>query len=137
MQILNSFGCLSPFLVWVQLRSVGMEGYKWLLLACLVLTRTGDLSWDSVSLGTYRFNIRVIISHLSEQAWAKYVATQAPEQVPSGHAGGRLACDWLDILGFIVCSILALIFHCLLSYMLPLRGKGELKDIIFSVNQID
>lgn len=57
--------------------------------------------------------------------------------VPSSRAGGTLLHGWSDTSGSQVCSACALIFHCLLSCMFPFWGKGELKDSIFSVNQVD
>lgn len=51
-------------------------------LLCMIVKRTGDLSWVSISLGTYRLNIKVIISHLSWQAWAECGTTKIPEGSP-------------------------------------------------------
>lgn len=90
-------------------------------LLCLVVKRTGDLSWLSISLGTYRLNIKVIISYLSWQAWAECVATKIPEGSPF-RSCWRETGPWLRCHRLLhVCSQFALLA---LLRALCLRERG-------------
>lgn len=113
-----------------------MEGCKWLLPASFSSGKNGDLSWALISLDTYRFNITVVIRHLCWQAWAEHVWKYGNIDTRWNPFRSYWSMiDWTCQVS--QCSGAVFIFHCLLSCMLPLWGKGELKDIILPVNQID